>query len=57
MAAKLGRNKVIALVEKGIEIPGDLSGIVYISLEDENWKMQVMRELNSGGLEIDWTKA
>ena len=57
MVAKLGRNKVIALVEKEIEIPGDLSGIVYISLEDENWKMQVMRELNSGGLEIDWTKA
>ncbi len=57
MVAKLGRNRVIALVEKGVEIPGDLSGVVYISLEDADWKMQVMRELNSGGLSIDWTKA
>ena len=57
MIAKLGRNKVIALVEKDVEVPGDLGGIVYISLEAKDWKNQVMRELDSAGFEIDWSKA
>lgn len=30
MVAKLGRDKVIALVDQGVEIPGDLSGVIYI---------------------------
>ena len=57
MVAKLGRNRVIALVDKGVEIPGDLSGVVYISLENSDWEMQVMRELENGGLKIAWSKA
>ena len=57
MVAKLGRDKVIALVEQQVEVPGDLSGVIYISLKDEDWKLQIMRELNSAGLEIDWKQA
>lgn len=57
MVAKLGRNKVIALVESGVEIPGDLSGIVYISMQDRDWELQVMRELESAGLTINWEQA
>ena len=57
MVAKLGRNRVIALVDKGVEIPGDLSGVVYISLENSDWEIQVMRELENGGLKIAWSKA
>lgn len=37
--------------------PGDLSGVVYISLENSDWEMQVMRELENGGLKIAWSKA
>lgn len=57
MVAKLGRDKVIALVESGVEIPGDLSGIVYISMQDKDWELQVMKELDSAGLKIDWIQA
>ena len=57
MVAKLGRDKVIALVEQGVEIPGDLSGVVYISMQDADWKVKVMRNLNGSGLQVDWTHA
>lgn len=56
MVAKLGRNKVVALIEPKVEQPGDLSGIVYISMEENNWKNRMFKELEAGGLYIDWTK-
>ena len=57
LMAKLGRNNVITLVESGMEFPGDLSGIVYISMQDKDWELQVMKELNGVGLKIDWVQA
>lgn len=57
MVAKLGRDKVIALVDQGVEIPGDLSGVIYISMQDADWKAQVMRELDDSGLQVDWSRA
>lgn len=57
MAAKLGRDHVVALVEKGVETPGDLDGIVYISLSASDWKNQLMRELDAAGLAFDWSRA
>lgn len=52
MVAKLGRRNVVALVEDGVEEPGDLSGVVYISMNDTDWKMKLFRELQSAGLEL-----
>jgi predicted nucleotide-binding protein len=57
MAARLGRSNVVALVEAGVEIPGDLSGIVYISLQDSDWTQQVMREFQEANLQFDWSRA
>ena len=57
MVAHLKRSNVVALYEKGVEIPGDLSGVIYIGLERSDWKQQVMRELQAAGLEFDWSKA
>lgn len=42
---KIGREKVIILYEKDIEIPSDYSGVVYIPIE-ENWKEQLRSEIN-----------
>ena len=50
---KLGRKRVVALVDDGVETPGDLSGVVYIHFSDTDWKNQVMREINSCGIPID----
>lgn len=56
MVAKLGRDKVVALTESGVEQPGDLAGVVYISLSEKDWKIRMLKELEAGGLQIDWSK-
>lgn len=48
---KLGRNKVIIIVEAGIEIPSDLQGVVYT--DKANWKFQVLAELKNIGYTVD----
>lgn len=54
MVAKLGRNKVVSLVDSNVEVPGDLDGIVYISLQDTEWKNKVIKEFHAAGLNIVW---
>lgn len=56
MVAKLGRDKVVALTESGVEKPGDLAGVIYVSLSDKDWERQMFKELESGGLQINWSK-
>lgn len=54
MCGILGRKKVVALIEPGVEIPGDLSGIVYKEIDDGSaWHLAVAREMKEAGLEID----
>lgn len=55
--AKLGRGRVAALNDDGIEIPSDLSGVLYISHATSDWKNQLMREMKVAGLDFDSTKA
>ena len=50
---KLCRNRVVALVDDGVETPGDLSGVIYIHFSDANWKNQVMKELHDCGISFD----
>lgn len=56
LCAKLGRNRVAALNDDGVEIPSDLSGVLYISHAAPDWKTQLMREMQAAGLEFDPTK-
>lgn len=51
---KLGRNHVVIICEAGVELPGDLSGVVYTSKSD--WKTDVLRELKAMGYSIDMNK-
>jgi predicted nucleotide-binding protein len=56
--AKLGRRRTCALVVKGLEIPSDYSGVVYITIDDaEAWKFHLARELKAAGLPVDINKA
>jgi len=51
--AKLGRENVCALVKGDIEIPNDISGVVYIGLDAfGGWKTDVVKELNVCGYVI-----
>ena len=55
LLCKLGRSHVCALVEDGVETPGDMDGVVYIRLSD-NWKKQVLKELIAAGVRVDVDK-
>lgn len=52
LIGKIGRNNVCALVKSEIEKPNDISGVVYISVEND-WKLNLAKELRSSGYEID----
>lgn len=51
---KLGRNHVVLLADKGIEMPSDLSGVVYTNTA--NWQFDVLKELNAMGYKVDLNK-
>ena len=54
MCALLGRSRVCAVVEEGVEIPGDLSGVVYVPYDDKGkWRFDVVREMRAVGLDAD----
>lgn len=52
--AKLGCGNVVALHEPRVEIPSDLSGVLYISLESD-WRSELKKEMKAAGIEADWT--
>lgn len=52
--AKLGRNKVLPLYEEGVELPSDISGVLYTKIDNsENWKFRVIKELKTVGFDVD----
>lgn len=51
---KLGRSKVRMIVKEDIEIPSDLTGILYDKYDiGQSWKLKLIRELKAAGIEID----
>lgn len=52
--AKLGRENVAALYEPEVELPSDLSGVLYIPF-DAHWKEKLKQEMKEAGIESDWT--
>lgn len=54
--AKLGRENVVALKKGQVEVPNDLSGMVYVSYEQNNWKRDIAHELKASGYKIDFEK-
>jgi predicted nucleotide-binding protein len=57
LIGKIGRENVCALVKGEIETPNDISGVVYIKMDDdEAWHLKIVRELKNSGYEIDMNK-
>lgn len=51
---KLGRQRVLALLKGGIELPSDLRGVVFVEMDShKGWHRQVFRELQEAGFELD----
>lgn len=54
---RLGRSRVVALLDNGVEKPGDIDGFVYVSTVDEyGWKLRLVKELNNCGYNVDANK-
>lgn len=54
LISKLGRDKVVPLVVGNVEMPGDVSGIVYVA--DTNWQIDIAKEMKLAGYEIDFNR-
>lgn len=48
---KLGRRRVVVIADRGVEMPSDLSGVLYVS--KNNWQLDVLRELAGQGFDVD----
>lgn len=54
---RLGRNKVCALKSGELELPSDIFGVVWTSLDPAGgWRVSLARELQAAGFQIDWNK-
>lgn len=54
LIAKLGRRNVCALVKDKVEIPNDISGVVYVPMDDYRaWEIALAKELRDSGYNVD----
>jgi predicted nucleotide-binding protein len=54
---KLGRTNVAAIIKGDIEIPTDISGVLYIGVDNSDaWKMMLAKEIKGAGYSIDLNK-
>ncbi|MDF2383875.1 nucleotide-binding protein [Nostoc ellipsosporum NOK] len=57
LIGKIGRKNVCALVKGDVETPNDISGVVYINLDDSDaWHIKVAKKLRNSGYEVDMNK-
>ena len=55
---KLGRGRVCALRTGDLELPTDILGVVWTSLDNAGaWRVSLAKELEAAGYKIDWAKA
>jgi predicted nucleotide-binding protein len=52
--ARLGRERVVAIHESGVELPSDYLGVLYIEIDKAGaWKHELVRELRAAGCPLD----
>jgi predicted nucleotide-binding protein len=57
LMGKIGRENVCALVKGDLELPNDMSGVVYVTMDDANaWHYKVAKEMKNSGYNIDMNK-
>ena len=47
---------VAALVKGDIDLPSDYDGVVYISMDKEDWRTKLATELEAAHYDVDWNK-
>ena len=57
LIGKLNRSCVSALVKGNIETPGDISGVVYIPMDEAGaWKIALAKDMKTARLQVDMNK-
>lgn len=57
LIGKLGRRNVCALVKGDVEIPNDISGVVYVPLDSHGaWHLVLAKEMRNSGYAVDMNK-
>lgn len=57
LIGKLGRDRVCALVKQDVDTPGDISGVVYKSMDTAGaWRTEILREMKNVGIAVDASK-
>jgi predicted nucleotide-binding protein len=56
LIGKLGRSHVCSLSKGSLETPNDISGIVYTSMNDGSWQLELAKELRGAGYSVDMNK-
>lgn len=57
LIGKLGRDHVCALVKGDVETPGDISGVIYVPMDEHGaWKMHLASNMQNIGLSVDMNK-
>jgi predicted nucleotide-binding protein len=57
LIGKIGRGNVCALVKGDVEIPNDISGVIYVQMDSsDTWRYTVAREMKESGYKIDMNK-
>jgi predicted nucleotide-binding protein len=52
---RLGRSRVCALKQGDVEVPSDISGVVYVPYDANGaWQVALGQELERAGYDIDW---
>lgn len=50
LMSKLGRENVVPVVKGEVETPGDIAGVVYITMDNsKDWEFQLVKELQEAG--------
>lgn len=50
---KLGRDRVCPLFKGKIEKPSDIDGVIYVTMENEGWKQELVQEMKNAGFPVD----
>lgn len=57
LIGKLGRPRVTALVDGDLELPNDISGVVYTKMDEAGgWRLTLAQELRQAGYDVDMNK-
>lgn len=57
LIGKIKRENVCALVKGDVELPNDISGVVYIPMDNaDSWKYTIAKEMRASGYYIDMNK-